>query len=276
VRRYKRFLYLLQRNSRAKAPADMQQARQSGVFSREELIPVVDIALIWRCHLMRPSVYSSDFRASAVGGDEEQRSLPMSRTESDRGVTSREELLMELSTPVRKDLVSRWQGQRDADGVPFLDACCIWLWEDSGEERGWRALLNTKQLYGTTFGEPYVIAGECSRLTRIFFAASDSVATPGCAFSAPLCTLLPEHPRERGVSRTTSSAALSSTDVINPHTHVVSRGALKGDVLDNTVFQIVVDLVGPFDADQFLKDNIVRNCLFSFSMLEHPACRPST
>ena len=175
MRRYKRFLYLMQRNSRAKAPADIQPAGQSTACGREALIPVVDIALIWRCHLMRPSVYSSDFRASAVGGDaegleedREQRSLPISRTESERAVTSREELLMELSTPVRKDLVSRWREQKDKkDGVPFLHACCIWLWEDSGQERGWRALLNTKHLYGTTFGEPYVIAGECCCLQEL-------------------------------------------------------------------------------------------------------------
>ena len=103
-------------------------------------------------------------------------------------------------------------------------------------------------------------------------ATSDSSAPTGCAFSAPLCTLPPENPPVQGLIDTSSSAALSN-DVIENHTNVAPCGALKEDVLDNAVFQIVVDLVGPFDADEFLKDNNVCNCLVAFSMLEHPACR---
>lgn len=177
-KRYRRFLYLLRRcrSSQFSKDLSMHQSKQ--------LVPLVDIALMWRAHAMYPSLYSQDYCALRIPshqddknrqhegkGNEEcgNRSFPLSMRQSEIAVSAREELLDELSTPIREELVSRWheKGGRSMEprdhefvgdeDVPFLDACCKWIW---GDTRASESLEYSKQVYGATFGEPYCIAGE--------------------------------------------------------------------------------------------------------------------
>ena len=130
---------------------------------------------------MYPDLYASDYRALEIRGDQDEKSkqdegkgeggcgaatFPLSMRGSEMAVNACQEMLEDFGKPFGEGSASSRHEQGgcpvellnvENEDVPFLDACCQWIWGDAAASE---SLQYSKHLYGTTFGEPYVIAGE--------------------------------------------------------------------------------------------------------------------
>lgn len=152
----------------------------------------VDIGVVWRAHMMLHCTYKSDIlRLQGVGGE------------------------------------SKGVAKGKANFVPYIDACATWSWGAQGAQ-GRNALMRTKDVYVSTFGEPYVTAGS--------------------AFSAPLSKIPPPTSISQDVGSRRNGAGgrrkgPGGTGNVQDNIHPKNTHRA---LLASTSFQIVIDLVGPF------------------------------
>ena len=185
---------------------------------------------------MLPCSYKMDILSALSGGGN-----AAGERGSQKGGTVREELLAELSTPVRKDLVSRWMRRgiegsgdegRGVGDIPYIGDCASWSWEKGSEGINAReAMVRMKSVYGRTFREPYLTAGSA------FMMPVDRIP-----FRTPCIGKRPED-ESHGVDMVAGSGLQS---VSRTNRGSCAAKTAHQNLLRNVTFQVVIDLVGLF------------------------------
>ena len=233
AQRYRRFLLLL--SPHCNTDPGQRPAVQT------ELMPLVDVGLLWRAHMMYPKRYAEDLIC-----------LQFPDTLKERGASAREELFAELTSDTRSKLVDGWASCDDGVAtVPYLRSCAVWegRWNAAGRE----ALQRTKALYGTIFGEPYLVAGSCfhdrfgaKRQAHAVMHGSD----PNCVKTA----------FGRGSNQAVCSIVTS----------------MHRKLLEIKTFQIVIDIVGLFGAQEFLDKHKARGVWYQLMPIKEGSRPEST